>query len=88
MNRWFVGYEDEGPLGAGAQCMSRTSRWRVLYEYDNEEDARNFYTYLKSLSADRDLGRRAPRATGIWADDPVWGRIEPGPIMRPEDYRR
>jgi len=86
-NRWFVAYEDEGPLGPCGPD-SNTSPWRILYEYDNEKDAYNFYCWLKEFSRDSDLRRRTPRAVGYWSDDGGGrGRIKRGQIKEGLSFR-
>lgn len=88
MSRYFIAYEDDGPAGMCGQEMRITSPWRILYEYDDRDDALAFYRYLRANRLDPvdTVGRRKPRAVGFWSDDPIYGRVEPGPIV-PVDKR-
>ena len=63
MSKYYVRYQDDGPMGLCGQAMSITMPWDRLYVFDCAEDADRFCAGVRESN-----GRKNARVTARWDD--------------------
>ena len=62
--RFYVAYEDDGPIGPCVQCATVTSPWKKLYIFNDYDSLKKFYFNVENKKG----SRKNPRIVGLWEE--------------------